>query len=281
MKKGKVFWAIVTTSLACVLLALLPISFSSCSKDASFSHMRELSASEQLRVSEFEANYVKRMLRNANAKSTSRDEVFLVGFKTVAYHGSDSIFVNKLWKAHEKEIAEHGSFLTLDGQGRIYFPLSDAIVRINGIKYTADSKGVVATSVHDFNRVSVIGRERTEKTIYTKFDREYRPREIFRQERVLFFDLGERPLCHSDKHNLERLAPGEGGTGGGVSCTQNHGSYSNCTVAFMIAQPRCVTNYDRCMDYNGFGTDCSGNKAFFFGSDCSVALAMGHCWNEL
>ena len=35
------------------------------------------------------------------------------------------------------------------------------------------------------------------------------------------------------------------------------------------------------MDYNGFGTDCSGSHLYFIGSDCSVAMKNGHCWNEL
>lgn len=160
--------------------------------------------------------------------------------------------------------------------------MSNAIVRYNGEKYVADSNGVISSSIFEFDKVSVVGREKTDKTIYTKFGRAYRPKNTFNQERVLVFDLGPRPLdCSKEEHDPERLANGEGGGGGGVSCTQNHGSYPNCTIAYMIAQPRCVTSYDRCMDYNGFGTDCSGSKLYFLGSDCSVALSMGYCWNEV
>lgn len=35
------------------------------------------------------------------------------------------------------------------------------------------------------------------------------------------------------------------------------------------------------MDYNGFGSDCSGSHNYFLGSDYSKAMAAGHCWNEL
>lgn len=52
-------------------------------------------------------------------------------------------------------------------------------------------------------------------------------------------------------------------------------------MAFGISSDRCVIKYDRCMDYNGFGSDCSGSHNYFLGSDCSKAMAAGHCWNEL
>lgn len=52
-------------------------------------------------------------------------------------------------------------------------------------------------------------------------------------------------------------------------------------------------NPDTCMDYNGWKTDCKKgtttkfgiptlSKAVkFLGSDCSVSMARGHCWNEV
>jgi hypothetical protein len=40
---------------------------------------------------------------------------------------------------------------------------------------------------------------------------------------------------------------------------------------------------DTCMDYNGFRTDCDKTKRlqYFIGSDCSVAVSRGQCWNEM
>jgi hypothetical protein len=37
------------------------------------------------------------------------------------------------------------------------------------------------------------------------------------------------------------------------------------------------------MDYNGPGTDCNKAKRakYFLGSDCSTAVAAGHCYNEM
>ncbi len=264
-----------------ILQAFLIVILTSCAKDNNL-YKRELLPEEQNKISAFEKNYVDRLSRNVRTKSNSPDDILLVGYKTISYHGSDSVFVNDLWEKHKEEIAAFGSFLTLDGQARIYFPMSDAIVFCNGTKYIADSNGAIACSNHKIDKVQVVGRNRTEKTIFTSFNHPYIPHNIFYRERVLFFDLGSRPLiCSMDENNVETLYRGEGGNSGGISCTQNHGTYPNCTVAYMIAQPRCVTNYYRCMDYNGFGTDCSGSKLFFLGSDCSVALSMGFCWNEV
>lgn len=73
----------------------------------------------------------------------------------------------------------------------------------------------------------------------------------------------------------------EGGVGDAVPCTQNHGGM-NCTAAFpTVSTLRCTTKWDRCMDYNGYGTDCSGSHSYFTGSDCFWAMAQGECWNEI
>ncbi|GBB91473.1 hypothetical protein RclHR1_01880004 [Rhizophagus clarus] len=63
------------------------------------------------------------------------------------------------------------------------------------------------------------------------------------------------------------------------SCLENHGGV-NCSDKYNIHQGRCPENHKRCMDYNGYGTDCSGSKIYFTGSDCSISMSMGHCWSE-
>lgn len=262
------------------LFIIIVLSFISCSKDDPFT-IRELSSEEQIRVSEFEADFVEKVRRNVQTKSESSNDVVLIGFKTVSYHGADSVFVNSLWETYREEIAAYESFLTLDGQARVYFPMSEAIVKYNGTIHIADSCGRITLSGIDYNKVSVVGRNKTDKSVYTKFKCTYRPQNIFNQEKVLVFNLGPRPLCNMEnEHNLDRLTRGEGGNVG-VPCTQNHSPYPNCTAAYMIAQPRCVTDYTRCMDYNGPGTDCSGSKLYFIGSDCSVAMIRGYCWEEM
>ena len=63
---------------------------------------------------------------------------------------------------------------------------------------------------------------------------------------------------------------------------KNVGKYNNnCTVAFSLSSANCVIKYDTCMDYNGWGSNCSGSNTYFLGSDCSKAMALGHCWNEV
>jgi hypothetical protein len=71
-----------------------------------------------------------------------------------------------------------------------------------------------------------------------------------------------------------------------VNCMANHGG-PNCSTAFGINQGNCPFDATVCMDYNGIFTNCvnagSGYRRYlnFINSDCDVALAMGHCWNEL
>ena len=61
----------------------------------------------------------------------------------------------------------------------------------------------------------------------------------------------------------------------------------NCSNAFGINQGRCPFDATVCMDYNGIATNCTNASSGFWrywnfpDSDCDVALAMGHCWNEL
>lgn len=134
---------------------------------------------------------------------------------------------------------------------------------------------------------------------------------------VAVFDFGERDVIshhghHDDSNNGdagtgqntksdsgddggegEGEEEGESGAGIGeekgtptVPCLRNHGG-PNCTIAFNISQGRCTFDPRACMDYNGPFTDCvnaGGGWARwrnFAGSDCAIAMAMGHCWNEV
>lgn len=75
-------------------------------------------------------------------------------------------------------------------------------------------------------------------------------------------------------------------------CVANHGGI-NCSKKYGYNQGRCPFNPNTCMDYNGYYTDCikgtnevggipsMGKTIKFIGSDCSVSVADGHCWNEL
>lgn len=102
-------------------------------------------------------------------------------------------------------------------------------------------------------------------------------------DNTCIFDLSilssmNKSCCSKTKTSRFKVASED--TGGTVSCLQNHGGI-NCTSAFGVSSGNCVTKYDRCMDFNGWNTDCSGSHTYFLGSDCSRAMALGHCWNEV
>lgn len=122
-------------------------------------------------------------------------------------------------------------------------------------------------------------------------------------ERTYLFDFGDKVVHdhgHGHPHPHGKRAEEEAGDGEadgkddkkGGSCLQNHNG-DNCSKAYGINQGRCTPNKKTCMDYNGYVTDCKkgtterfgiptmSKVVKFVGSDCSVAVARGHCWNEI
>lgn len=130
--------------------------------------------------------------------------------------------------------------------------------------------------------LKICGRDKTSKTVRTTFKKSIKPEKYYSESGALIFNLGERKFCCKNKLIKKRMKTLDEINGDGkISCTKNHSPSRNCTEAFGCYQNRCTPLYDRCMDYNGFGTDCSGSHLYFIGSDCSVAMKNGHCWNEL
>lgn len=272
-------------------LALAGLSLCGCSSDKFDSQTQmpgksPIDHNTSLRVKDFEHQFVKRQTQahkqnNLTRSSSSPLSTQCFGYVTIAYHGDDSIFVNRLWSYYQDSIAANGHFLTLDGKVRVYFPLREAIVTIGKNTYEADSLGIVHHGETNINTCKIIARKKTGHSIYTKFSSPYAAETVYASEGALIVNLGERNLCAKGMNARRLLKTRSETSGEKVSCTRNHSPYPNCTAAFNCAQPRCVTKYDRCMDYNGFGTDCSGSSVYFVGSDCSVAMKSGHCWNEV
>ena len=241
-----------------------------------------LSQEELQKVNLFESQYINRITANKTRSEVS-NKITLVGYTTIAYHGKDSIFVNKLWDKCKNEIEETGYFLTLNGKVRVYYPLREAIVNINGKKYIADSCGIVCLKdvASDYN-VKLLGRAKSVKNVETKFCHEFMPEKEYELTNVLVYNFGERKKCCEDKDSAPMMkSSSEHSEDTKVNCIKNHLPNRNCTEAFNCYQGRCPINYNTCMDYNGFYTDCSGSDVYFVGSDCSVAMALGHCWNEV
>lgn len=264
----------------------LPILVCACVDESESLYVESVAYTESEisdKIYQFENDYIEaNQIQMTRSSSTS--PIKLIGYTTISYHGEDSIFVNNLWQYAQEEIKESGSFLPLDGKVRVYCSMRDAIVKYNGKTYVADSLG----QIYDFpidkiESIKVCGREKSNHSIYTKFKVKLAPSKIYENQNVLIFDLGIKeksaPSLILTKSRVRSRT--ESSDDGKVSCVKNHLPSRNCTEAFDCSQGRCTTLFDRCMDYNGFGTDCSGSHLYFLGSDCSVAMASGHCWNEI
>lgn len=241
--------------------------------------MTDSFTTNEMAVSRYETMYVQNRCFHGT-KSTSTDNgIFLLGYCKVEYHGDDSVFVSKLWNRHREEIEALEGIYAYHGRVRVYCPLSNAIIQYNGRNYVADDNGYIADIPRDsIESIKLVGRDKTEHTKYTVFKGDYRIDSYYDNYGAAVFDLGIRKSCNKiTQDKVEALRDEENE---GISCIENHGG-QNCTDAFNLYQGRCPLNHNRCMDYNGFETDCQGSKLFFVGSDCCVAMTHRHCWNEV
>ena len=230
-------------------------------------------------LSLFERSFAERICSLSTKGGLQERGVTLTGFKTLEYHGEDSVFVSNLWTQHRKEINAMDGVYAYNGRVRIYFPLANALVRLNGRLYVADHNGFIK----DFPRDSVAymqlsGRAETKHTRYTAFKGNYQITSLIEDYSTVIYDLGIRNSCNRKSQDMVEALRDEENEG--ISCIENHGGH-NCTYTFDLYQGRCPINYNRCMDYNGPGTNCKGSKLFFVGSDCCISLALGNCWHEV
>ncbi len=264
------------------VLFFVVFTLGACSSDqeSTSQFAQDVASNDNEKIVNFETSYMKKNV--SNKTRSGMQPIKLVGYVTIAYHGEDSVFVNKLWSYYKKEIDKAGSFLVLDGKVRVYFPLREAIVNTGNVTCYSDSLGNINKqflSIDD--NFAIKGRKRTSKNVFTKFAYSFKPEKKYADYKALVFDFGEKNLCCAmSLMGVKRMKTRAETCGGGVSCLQNHGGV-NCTVAFSLNSGNCVIKYDRCMDYNGWGSDCSGSHLYFLGSDCSKAMAEGHCWNEV
>lgn len=229
--------------------------------------------------SDFEITYIERFYK---LTKSSNNSIQLIGYTTVNYSGEEADQVKQIWKEHKSEMASAGYYYVENSSLRVYFPLKNAIVRIDGLKYTADNDGVVVINDNKFNSIKIIARDKTDRSVYTKFKSRIEPESIYRDYNTYVFNMGCRNVSCCDTNKKTSVKGRSESSSGAVACVNNHAPYRNCTEAFpQYARGRCETKYDRCMDYNGVGTDCSGSHLYFVDSDCCVAIAHGECWNEI
>ncbi|KAK0627646.1 hypothetical protein B0T14DRAFT_140816 [Immersiella caudata] len=178
---------------------------------------------------------------------------------------------------------------------RVYFPVQRALVRHKGELVEASDLGEL-----EHERIegdcAVVGRYQTEEVRGVRNNRVEGGLIWLREESQVVrrygeggnlhvYDFGWRHGMHSHEHGedgaLVRRKDGDGG-----SCFQNHGGRV-CSIVYGINEGRCTRpkgTIKECIDYNGWPfKNCknhSDKKAFPM-SDCFVAVARGHCWNEV
>lgn len=238
---------------------------------------RSITSEVQQEITNFEALFINQSITG------NPSEVGVFGYKTMMLEGKNKDVLKWVYENYRKEIDEQkGLFIASDFSiYRLYFPLHTAITDFAGKEYNANEKGIVTLPAQhtraSMGNLTVIGRIKSDKVTGCASNIITDDKIILKDRLVptellnntYIFDMGLMDCCDSGQM---RSTP----------CTQNHGSYANCSDAFGIWGDNCVTQRNICMDFNGYGSDCvKGPKTYFIGSDCQKAMLQGHCWNEI
>ncbi|KAM7211406.1 hypothetical protein V8F06_013206 [Rhypophila decipiens] len=216
--------------------------------------------------------------------------VKLVGFKKIIMTENQiaQLESNIAENPHEWDQLDMAYFDPLEKTMRVYFPVENALVQHGDKLIEANHMGEYEHASIDGD-CTVVGRYQTDKVtgvpanivsngiIYLA-----EPAPVMRKhDNIHVYDFGWRHGGHDHSHGHSKRGEGEGGT-----CFQNHGG-KVCSLAYGIDQGRCTRpkgTIKECIDYNGWPvTSCNNHsdKWAFPGSDCFVAVAQGHCWNEV
>ena len=245
--------------------------------------------------SSFEKSFSKQL-------SSSKDAVKLIGFRTYPIEKNEKSTFKEIvskngnaMKQIHMVVSEDYSFY------RVYFPLHTAVVTCGGDLYHANEKGVfIAPRLKHPDMLLVVGRKKTADIRGTNSDFLTTKHRVFLgyplrietqegeklgyriDERTYVFDLSAIQTRHYPQ--TTKLNSG-GGAHNHISCLQNHGGRTS-SETFDIHQGRSKKVKGRSMDYNGWHStnkrETGSKKHLVFpGSDCSVAVCRGYCWNEL
>jgi hypothetical protein len=234
--------------------------------------------------------------------SSAKDAVKLIGFRTYRIEKNEKGALKQMAAKHDDAMKHINMVVSEDYSFyRIYFPLHDAIVVCWGELYNANEKGVfIASSLKNPNKLLVVGRKKTATVRGTSSDLVMTKHRVllgypFRLEtqkgerlgymvdgNTYIFDLSAIQTLHYPR--TEKLNSGSGAHNH-ISCLQNHGGRTS-SETFDIHQGRSPKVKGISMDYNGWQTtnkrETGAKKHLVFpGSDCSVAVCRGYCWNEL
>ena len=272
-----------------LFIIILDVFFQSCSNNNDFvSIHQEPMTFIQNNIDEFEKKYITTKVGHEYYENSIK----LFGFQTIYIEEEGREALRDFVKNHSNEIPNHHYISKDYSYIRIYYPLSDAIIEIDGGEFLSNKLGIIKiNNITNLSTIKLIGRKKTEKILGTKNNiikgnkilfREQREETYCKDNQILIFDFGDLCLCEQDNPNMKKTTMG-------IPCFQNHGN-KNCTTAFGITinEGRCTFQEKICMDYNGPNTDCvKYNKTHwkryrnFVGSDCDYAMGQGYCWNEL
>jgi hypothetical protein len=232
-------------------------------------------------------SYEERYINSRSYKHPN-ETVKLVGCKKMKIPSSetedfeDHYYTNY----HELKKFESHFYDQANREIRIYFPVENALVEHEGKMIEANELGEFEMDTVDGD-YAVLGRYQTDHVrgvdgniikdgVIFLADKVHPHRRL---GNVYVYDFGYKDL-HDHDHDLGKRCESIWCKSKG--CVKNHDG-ENCSNKFGIKEGRCPFRSDTCMDYNGPGTDCNkANRAkYFLGSDCSIAVAMGHCYNEM
>lgn len=258
----------------------------SCSDNTNESAMPESKAIKKS-ISEFEINFAKSL--SASVRSAGQTPITVIGYKTIEIPEEEQEEFKYIFNKHKTKIEqEKGLYYSEDGTYiRLYCPLHTAFIEIEGKKHVLTDKGLILPDEKlSLSDIKIYGRRRTDKVRGTgcnilKNDtiiigKDLHQTGTYIDDNICVFDLGKKGLGSCCDSGVEASTRAEN-----VSCVENHGGV-NCTIAFGYDEGRCWFESKKCMDYNGWATDCvDGKTTNFPGSDCYYAMLAGHCWNEL
>lgn len=250
----------------------------------------EALAARDLSIRRFEERYL-----NTLSYALPNNTIKLIGYKKIIMTPSELFDLEHAiaTQPSEWESLSSAYYDPIDRAMRVYFPVERALVRHRGKLVEASDMGELPHSniegdcavVGRYQTASVRGLPKANRIedgiIYL---REESP--IVRRHtsggNVHVYDFGWRRGMHDHGHgDKSKRGEREGG-----SCFQNHGN-KVCSIEYGIDEGRCTRpkgTIKECIDYNGWPfKNCNNHsdKKAFPGSDCFVAVARGHCWNEV
>ena len=238
-------------------------------------------------IHQFERRYIDTLSYHHPNHTTK-----LVGFKKIVMTADEitQLESNIAARPHEWDELDMAYYDPLQKTMRVYFPVENALVYHGDKLIEANRMGEYEHAMIDGD-CQVVGRYQTDKVtgvsanvisdgiIYLA-----EPSPVIRKhDNIHIYDFGWRHGSHNHDHGHGHSKRGEGSGG---SCFSNHGG-KVCSIAYNINQGRCTRpkgTIKECIDYNGWPhKNCKkhNDKWAFPGSDCFVAVARGHCWNEV